>query len=236
MLNWLRRRLHTEPFDEKADPGRLSAIGEAVAGRLRSTRGVEERGGDKAELFLLPGFLAPAECNRLVELIEGNLRPSPIYNDKTSARTSQTHFFRAEEPEVVALQTKLDALLGLERRQAETLQGQRYDVGQEFRHHCDFFRAHKDYWQKERLRGGQRCWSAMVYLNRVEAGGKTDFPALDLQVEPEPGLLIAWNNMDRNGRHNDATRHAGLPVEAGRKYVVTQWYRMDEWSLRAREA
>ncbi len=236
MLNWLRRRLAAQPFDEKADPARLAAIGAEVGARLRGTPGVDEHGGEKAELFLMPGFLSPEECERLIELIEGNLRPSALFSDKTGtgARTSQTHFFNAGEPEVAALGAKLDALLGLERRQAETIQGQRYDVGQEYRHHCDFFRWNREHWQTERRRGGQRSWSAMVYLNRVEAGGETDFSELDLRIAPEPGLLIAWNNMDRKGHPNRATRHAGLPVEAGRKYVVTQWYRMDDWSLRAR--
>ena len=232
MLDWFRRRLSSQPLDEKADPARLAAIGDAVSAKLRATPGVEERGGDKAELFLMPGFLRPAECTRLIALIESNLRPSPMFSDKTGtgARTSSTHFFNAGEPEVAALGAKLDAVLGLERRQAETVQGQRYDVGQEYRHHCDFFRLEKDHWQTERRRGGQRTWSAMVYLNAVEAGGATDFSELGLRVEPEPGLLIAWNNMDREGRPNRKTRHAGLPVEAGQKYVITQWYRMEDWT------
>lgn len=232
MLDWLRRRLKGQPVDEKADPARLAAIGAEVAGRLRATLGVEERGGEKAELFLMPGFLSPGECERLIELIESNLRPSALFSDKTGtgARTSQTHFFNADEPEVAALGVKLDSVLGLERRQAETIQGQRYDFGQEYRHHCDFFRQEREHWQTERRRGGQRTWSAMVYLNAVKAGGATDFSELDLNVKPEPGLLIAWNNMDRNGHPNRATRHAGMPVEAGQKYVVTQWYRMDDWT------
>ena len=232
MLNWLRRRLSAEPVDEKADPLRLAAIGAEVSARLRATPGVEERGGDKADLFLMPGFLPPADCARLIELIEGNLRPSALFSDKTGtgARTSRTHFFDAGEPEVAALGTRLDAVLGLERRQAETIQGQRYEAGEEYRHHCDFFRLEREHWQTERRRGGQRTWSAMVYLNAVEAGGGTDFSELGLSITPEPGLLIVWNNMDRKGRPNRATRHAGLPVEAGRKYVVTQWYRMEDWT------
>ena len=44
-----------------------------------------------------------------------------------------------------------------------------------------------------------------------------------------PGLLVAWDNMNRRGRPNPATRHAGMPVESGCKYVVTQWYRLEPW-------
>ena len=71
----------------------------------------------------------------------------------------------------------------------------------------------------------------MVYLNQPESGGATDFPGLHLAVAPETGTLLTWNNMDREGRPNPATLHAGTPVETGSKFVITQWYRQDEWSL-----
>ena len=69
----------------------------------------------------------------------------------------------------------------------------------------------------------------MVYLNQVDAGGETEFPNLGLTIAPEPGTLITWNNMDHHGRPNIDTRHAALPVRAGHKYVITQWYRQAEW-------
>ena len=69
----------------------------------------------------------------------------------------------------------------------------------------------------------------MIYLDSVENGGATDFPRLNLSIAPEPGLLVAWNNMDRRGRPNPALLHAGLPVGAGAKFVITQWYRLDQW-------
>ena len=75
----------------------------------------------------------------------------------------------------------------------------------------------------------------MVYLNAVDSGGETEFPELDLKIVPEPGLLVMWDNMDRSGQPNRATRHAALPVGAGTKYVVTQWYRQGEWSLSQRD-
>lgn len=54
----------------------------------------------------------------------------------------------------------------------------------------------------------------MVYLNAVERGGATAFPKLGLSIQPEPGTLVVWNNMTRSGRPNQATLHAGMPVEA----------------------
>ena len=74
----------------------------------------------------------------------------------------------------------------------------------------------------------------MVYLNAVDEGGGTDFPALDLTIAPEPGMLVLWDNMTRKGHPNRAVVHAALPVASGRKYVVTQWYRQGEWSFSQR--
>ena len=232
LFDRLIRHLSGRESDPMADPAKLAAIGDAVRERLRLNPRALQRGGEKADLFLLPGFLDAGECERLIETIESRIQPSKLFNDRKhmGARTSSTHFFAAEEPETIALGLKIDDALGIARKHAETIQGQRYLVREEYRHHRDYFREERDHWQNERRRGGQRSWSAMVYLNTVEAGGETEFPELDLTVTPEPGLLIAWNNMDRNGRPNRNTRHAALPVNAGMKYVITQWYRQEEWS------
>lgn len=69
----------------------------------------------------------------------------------------------------------------------------------------------------------------MLYLNEVAAGGATDFPKLGFSVQPEPGLLLTWNNMDRRGRPSASLLHAGSPVQTGTKYIITQWYRLEPW-------
>jgi len=218
--------------DPMADPVKLARIGDEVRARLGANPRAEERGGRKADLFLIPGFLTAEECASLVTIIESRLRPSTLFSESQypSGRTSSTHFFATEAPETAELGRKIDETLGIDRIHAETIQGQRYLQGEEYRHHCDFFRSERPHWRQERRRGGQRSWSAMVYLNTVDEGGATEFPRLGLTITPEPGLLVAWNNMDRKGRPNRNTRHAALPVTAGRKYVITQWYRQGEWS------
>lgn len=218
--------------DEKADPRRLAAVGAAVRARLAQDPRTQPRGGRAADLFTVPAFASPAECAALLALIERGAQPSPLFNDggsgRTDVRTSSTHYFRSE-PLALELGRRMDALLGLDRAHAEPLQGQRYRPGEQYRHHIDVFRPERAHWQRERLRGGQRTWTAMLYLNEVEAGGETDFPRLGLAIRPEAGLLVAWDNLDRKGRPNRAVLHAGTPVERGIKYVVTQWYRLEPW-------
>jgi len=203
-----------------------------VRDRLLGDERVRPLDGDEADLFAVPGFFSAERCRELVATIESEARPSPLFNDggsgRTDLRTSSTHYFY-DDPLALELGRKIDALLGIERSHAEPMQGQRYRPGEHYRHHTDTFHTQRDHWQRERMRGGQRTWTAMLYLNEVEAGGATDFPRLGLSIEPETGLLLAWDNMDRHGRPNRALLHAGAVVTRGNKYLVTQWYRLDPW-------
>ena len=223
--------------DPQNDPNTLRAIGDTVRERLLADPRVEPHGGAKADLFLLRGLLTQQQCRKLIRVIDSRIQPSVLFSDKVSpsGRTSSTHFFQEEAPETRALARRIAAVTGIDPVHAEPLQGQRYREGEEYRYHRDHLRPDREHWQTERRRGGQRSWTAMVYLNVPEAGGATEFPVLDLKITPEPGMLVLWDNMDRRGRPNPATRHAALPVEAGTKYVVTQWYRQGEWSLRPRD-
>lgn len=235
MPRLLSRLLARGAVDPQAAPARLAAIGAAVRGRLEGELGARNRGGRRGALYVFRDFVSQRDCARLIRLIDSEIGPSTLFNDGggetggAAVRTSSTHYFADSHQEARRLARRIDDLLGLDRAHAETMQGQRYLPGEEYRHHCDFFRTERLHWQRERLRGGQRTWTAMAYLNAVEVGGATDFPQLDLSLQPEPGMLVVWNNMTSTGRPNRATLHAGMPVGAGRKYVVTRWYRQGPW-------
>jgi prolyl 4-hydroxylase len=117
----------------------------------------------------------------------------------------------------------VDAIIG------EPVQGQRYLPGQQFKPHNDWFYTSEGYWPQEEARGGQRSWTAMAYLNAVEEGGATHFTEIGIQIEPKPGVLLLWNNALPDGRPNEGTMHAGMPVLKGAKYVITKWYRTRQW-------
>ena len=236
VLSALRRFIKGSQPDPQADPAKMRVVGERVRAHIAANPQITAIGGPKADLFRLRGFLSETECHNLIEVIDGKAQRSVLYSDKQAppGRTSSTHFFEAGQKQAQALAAKIASVTGIDPVHAEPLQGQRYLEGQEYRRHCDFFHTDKPYWQVERRRGGQRSWTAMVYLNEVEEGGGTDFPALDLTIAPEPGTLVLWDNMTRNGRPNRALVHAALPVTSGRKYVVTQWYRQGEWSFSQR--
>jgi prolyl 4-hydroxylase len=144
-------------------------------------------------------------------------------------RTSYSGNVDAFDPFILKLQRRIDRLLNINPTYGETIQGQRYQQGQQFKPHTDWFPAGTAYWEQERAGFGQRSITAMAYLNPVEEGGATSFPELRIAIEPRPGTLLVWNNADADGVPNPWTLHAGLPVTRGVKYVITKWYRTRRW-------
>jgi prolyl 4-hydroxylase len=217
------------PFSEQKSELR-AAIGRRVGEKLDHTPGIWRLSSSRerpAQFYVRNGFLTPDECRRLCAQIDAGSFPSPLYDkDKyADARTSFSCNLDVRDPLVADVETRIAELLGIDNSWGEPLQGQRYSVGQQFKEHADFFYIDQPYWAEYEPHGGQRTWTAMIYLNEPEAGGGTRFKLLDYQVEPKLGRILIWNNMAVDGSPNPWTLHEGMPVERGTKYIVTKWYR-----------
>jgi len=213
------------------DQDALRRVGETVRKRLASDPRVYKVPTDKAEIFAVGEFLSPAECERLMRMVDTTARPSSLYDQDyaTGFRTSYSGDLSPTEPLVMAISRRIDDLLGMNAICGESIQGQRYFPGQQFKPHNDWFYTDQDYWKGERKRGGQRAWTAMAFLNSVEQGGETHFVEVGAKIAPKPGVLLVWNNALPDGSPNEGTLHAGTPVIAGVKYVLTKWYRTRRW-------
>lgn len=219
----------TMPFARQRSELRAD-VGRSVGARLDSTARTWRLGASPdrpVQLYIQDRFLSPGECRELCAKIDQGLYPSPLYEkDKyEGVRTSQSCNLDVYDPFVAATETRIAELLGIDRSWGEPLQGQRYEVGQEFKAHADFFYVDQPYWAEYEPHGGQRTWTAMIYLNEPESGGATGFTYLDFGVEPRTGRILIWNNMAVDGSPNPWTQHEGQPVGGGVKYVVTKWYR-----------
>lgn len=214
-----------------ADRAALAACGKRVRARLSADPAAYRLPTDRAEIFAFGDFLAPAECDRLIALVDATARPSAVFDAvvEQDFRTSYSGDVERSDPFVRMVERRIDDLLGMDPDWGETVQGQRYLPGQQFKAHCDWFWTFADYWPGESRRGGQRSWTAMAYLNDVAEGGATQFTRLGLSVQPRRGALLVWNNALPDGRPNLDTLHAALPVVEGRKYVITKWYRTRRW-------
>jgi len=206
-------------------------VGAFVRHRLMNTPGVFKIPSQGLDVFVLRDFLTPAECARLCEMIDADRAPSGLLSASPDPdfRTSESCNLDPWDQLNIVIQQRIDALLGIEHSHGETIQGQRYAVGQQFKPHHDFFYADQPYWEDMQRSGGQRTWTAMIFLNEPESGGETAFPKAAIKVAPRTGNLLAWNNMNAIGEPNEFSLHQGLPVTAGLKYIITKWHRERLW-------
>jgi prolyl 4-hydroxylase len=179
-----------------------------------------------AQLYELPSLLSSLECQELIEAINSALLPSTVTRGSNDYRTSRTCHLRHNHP---VLSRRLDQrfadLLGVDPRFSEPIQGQRYDPGEYFKQHTDWFSPGTKEFDHNTRNGGQRTWTVMVYLNAVESGGETWFQHLDQRFTPRSGLGLAWNNLQEDGTPNRNTLHEAIPVAVGSKWVITKWFR-----------
>lgn len=187
------------------------------------------------QIYKIEDFLSKQECEVLIHHIDRSVRPSTISNPEDECvisdyRTSQTadlHYF--SDKLYLDVDKKIADVMGLNPFTGETMQAQRYEPGQYYKEHWDFFMPGT---QENRIYCewmGQRTWTTMVYLNDVNNGGETYFKHLRLRIKPKRGLLLAWNNLYKNGLPNLKTLHEAKPPINENKYVITKWWR--SWSL-----
>lgn len=216
---------------EGSDAALLARIGAEGRARLDATPGVVRVPANEVDMYAVKDFLSAEECAGLMRLIDADVKPSTrlAAKEDSNARTSQTCRLSAAEPLVAEVERRIAALMGLSNDHSETIQGQRYEAGQQFKMHNDYFAGGQPYSTAVAKEGGQRTWTAMIFLNKPEAGGCTHFPRASVKVTPRAGALLAWFNLDREGLGNPYTHHEGMLVEAGVKYILTKWFREREW-------
>jgi prolyl 4-hydroxylase len=220
-------------FSSKSGSNLSSRVryGRDVASRLDANPFVKRAPIQNAQIYYFPNYLSQAECDTLMRLIDQNRRPSTLLatHDDPEFRTSESCDLDRWSEEVRPIDERIAHLLGIPPENGETLQGQRYAPGQQFRAHCDYFHESESYWPAMQTQGGQRTWTAMAYLNPVDEGGATWFPRAGIRVAPKPGLLLIWNNLQPDGKPNYETLHEGMRVVEGTKYIVTKWFRESAW-------
>lgn len=213
------------------DKAALLRVGAHVRRRLDGDPRAYRFETDRAEIWAVGDMFDAAECAHLITLIDATAVPSEVlaHGEAEAWRTSSSGNVDPDDPFIRTIEARIDSLLGLPSAYGETMQGQRYEEGQQFKYHLDLFWTRAAYWKDEARRGGQRTITAMAFLNDVDDGGTTAFTQLGLAVKPRRGALLIWNNNLPNGMPNEDTMHAGTPVLKGVKYVLTKWYRSRKW-------
>ena len=181
---------------------------------------------------LLENLLAAEECEELMHLSRVKLQRSTIVDPETGHgtvikdRSSDGTFFALNENAFIAtIDRRIAEVMGWPIENGEGLQILRYGIGGEYKPHFDFFPPGDPGSQRHIAKGGQRVSTLVIYLNDVQAGGETIFPALKLSVTPKQGSALYFEYCNSRGQVDSQTLHSGLPVVAGEKWIATKWMR-----------
>jgi len=169
------------------------------------------------------GLLNGDECRYLMSMAEPHLEPSFVIDPRTGARiphpvrTSSGMSFGplGEDLVVNRINRRLARITGTKSGWGEPLHILRYMPGQQYRPHVDSLPGIAN----------QRRWTVLLYLNDGYRGGETSFDLAGVTFAGREGDALIFRNVDEAGRPDPATRHAGLPVTSGTKWLATRWIR-----------
>ena len=187
---------------------------------------------NKAQVFTWSSFLKPQVCDRIIAQTEKLWRDSTVADAfaDPKVRTSRTADIGTHGDALIfSVEQAMGEALGFHWSFSDPAQTQRYEIGQEYKAHHDYFMPGTRDYQVECQHRGQRTWTFMVYLSDVEEGGGTRFRKLDKMFMPEKGSAVIWNNLNADGSVNPWTLHHGMKVRKGTKYIITKWFRERGW-------
>jgi len=174
------------------------------------------------------GFAPPGFAEWLIDRAADQLGPAPV-NDASgdAVRTARACAFGPEQHDVILalMQERAARIIGAPVAFHEPPNVISYEVGQEFRAHADFIEPSIPQFQSELKLLGQRTATIVTYLNSDFDGAETWFPDAGVKFRGDIGDAIVFANVLPNGTPDYNTKHAGLPVLRGRKWVLSQWIR-----------
>ena len=257
VVDGARTTLPSDYRDEKLDDddGELNIVetksyfadgkGEAFATRVSSA----------PRAYVYRDFLSVEECEHLISLAyarvmrEGDDGVVKFPAPRGAFTAKKGYALESEDDVVRAIELRVAAWSMLPPNRAENIAVLKYDVGDEYAAHHDYFEDEND---SELLDGGQRAATVFMYLSDVEDGGETVFPLGTpigetrhasvtpenacsmahkgtkgvLSVKPRRGDAVLLFNGHLNGENDVNSLHAGCPVTRGTKWIATQWMRV----------
>jgi prolyl 4-hydroxylase len=208
---------------------------------LRSTIHIDERTkapqpnvvSELPRIRSYSGFATPAECRWLIAIGRGSLGHAPVFDKESGGQTinpvrdNRSVVLQLDTMDVVTevVRTRISTATRLPVPLFEPSQVLNYAVGQRFKPHHDFLDPANPAYREEIMRSGQRIATFLIYLNDEYEGGQTRFPTLGIDYRGRTGDALFIANVDREGRPEPRTLHAGLPPTAGEKWLLSQWIR-----------
>ena len=204
-------------------------VAEIDGHRMRRSMSMES-----PRVAVIEDMLTPGECERFIELGKEQLRAITVVDPDSgddlvheARRGRFTSFVRGQDDFIARIEERIARLTRWPVENGEGLQLIHYGPGDEYRAHYDWFDPALPGSAVHMRAGGQRVATMIFYLNQPERGGGTQFPWLSgLTVAAVPGRALYFENVDGSHAIDQRVQHAGTPVLAGEKWIVTKWLRV----------
>jgi len=128
------------------------------------------------------------------------------------------------------LKAKTSTLMAVPEKNFESAQILRYQE-------TEFYATHNDVGELDfEAVAGPRIFTLFVYLNDVAEGGETDFPKLNIAVQPKRGSAVLWSSVkeDHSGNFSKdgRTDHQAKPLPpGGLKFGMNLWVHARAFSV-----
>jgi prolyl 4-hydroxylase len=165
--------------------------------------------------------------SQIVDARTGEVRVDPMRNSSHVTLSPRQHDHVLE-----ALERCISRVTGVPALNGEFLQILRYRIGEEFRPHVDYFNEAGTGAYQSLADGGQRAQTVLMYLNDDYQGGSTRFPVLRIEIKGRRGDMLHFHNLKQDGQGHKDSLHAGIPVAAGEKWLLSQWIRSEAYPAR----
>jgi prolyl 4-hydroxylase len=186
-------------------------------------------------IAVIDRFASAAECAWLIERGRPTLGRAKVYRESAAAQTSasrtnsETGFTIGNADVFLSLlRDRMASVTSIATDFFEVTKLLHYTVGQQFALHGDFLASNTPALRNEIERRGQRVLTLLLYLNDDYDGGVTEFPRIGLRFRGKQGDALIFRNINAASTPDYDSVHAGLPVERGEKWVLSQWMRTKE--------
>ena len=181
----------------------------------------------------IPVPLPKILCQHIIDSYRNRVRPSMVV-DPVTGQPKRDEIRRSSSASIdlmdldfvtYALIVDVANSLGVEVAHCENLALLHYRENEEYRYHADYLINNSGQTSRSLTLSGQRTHTVLIYLNEGYQGGETDFPKWQLKALPALGKAIMFKNIDEYGQPDRDSIHAGKPVLAGEKWVLSIWVR-----------
>tara|TARA_R100000900_G_scaffold103281_1_gene80186 strand:+ start:548 stop:1126 length:579 start_codon:yes stop_codon:yes gene_type:complete len=182
-------------------------------------------------LYVMDNVLTPEECRQIIKHADPNMVESDTVGAtiKGYRTSSNTYIPNGSNPLMEKISLVTEVLTELPSKNQEDICVVRYEEGEEYKPHHDYFTGQtSEEAQEEEARGGDRVYTVMFYLNDDFEEGGTLFLNPNIEVRPKTGRCVIWKNY-LDGKPNTKSYHAGLPIKTGVKYIGVKWIRQNEF-------